>query len=341
MDISERLAPLSDFLDAEEAADRFSGAVVVEHAGEIAFAEARGHAHLGLGVRNDLDTRFNTASITKMVTAVAVLQLVEQGALRLEATVAELLPDLDLGGADRMTVDHLLSHRSGLGDYWNERCLTRRTRLRTTADYLALVEGDQPAFEPGSGVAYGNSGYLVLAAIVEAVTGADFYDHARDHVCRPSGMARAEHLHLDAVTDFAHGYTHIEWEGLPHPDRRTDNIFQYPVRGSAAMGLYASAPELVRFGLALRRGELVGDRFVRLMLDPPTPPAAAYGTQRVPYAAGTAVGHGGRGFGAATFLLFLPAPEATVCVLSNYDRPADKLVFAEIERLLTAVDGVG
>lgn len=318
------------FVERAEAEDRFSGVIVVEHAGETVFAGAYGHAHLGFGVRNELDTRFNTASITKMVTAVAVLQLVEQGALSLDGTVDDLLPDVGIGMADRITVHHLLSHQSGLGDYWNERCQQRRSTLRTADAYLGLVEGEQPAFPPGTSTAYGNTGYLLLAGIIERVTGVDYYEHVRQQVCRRAGMERAEHVQLDHVTDVAHGYTHVEWEGPAHPEYRTDNLFQYPVRGSGATGLYSSGPELVRFGQALRAGELINESSVALMLE--ADPGC--GTQRVPYRQGTAVGHGGRAFGAATFLLFLPEVDASVCVLSNYDRPADKRVFAELDRLL-------
>lgn len=323
---------LRRFIEAEEAADRFSGVAVVEHDGDVVFAAAAGHAHLGFGVRNEVDTRLNTASITKLCTTVAVLQLVEQGALSRSTTVADLLPDLGIGSADRITVDHLLSHRSGLGDYWNERCQQRRSTLRTTDAYLALVEGEQPAFEPGTATAYGNSGFVLLGGMIERVTGRSYYDVVRDDVCRRAGMARAEHVQLDHVEDVAHGYTTVEWEGPAHPDRRTDNVFQYPVRGSAATGLYASGPELIRFGLALRApGELLEAASIECMLGP-----TGYGTQRVPYSLGTAVGHGGRAFGAATILLFLPEAGMSVCILSNYDRPADKVVFAELDRLLAA-----
>ena len=323
-------ADLTTFLEREEAEDRFAGVVVVEHRGDTVVAGAYGHAHLGLGVRNTIDTRFNTASITKMFTAVAVLQLVEQDALALDATVHDLLPDVGIGMADRMTVLHLLTHQSGLGDYWNERCRQRRSTLRTTDAYLALVEGEEPGFPPGTATAYGNTGYVLLAGIIERVTGADYYDHIRDRVCRPAGMARAEHLQLDHVEDFAHGYTTVEWEAPPHPEHRTDNLFQYPVRGSGATGLYSSGPELIRFGQALRSGELVGASSLALMLE--ADPGC--GTQRIPYRFGQAVGHGGRAFGAATILLFLPELDASVCILANYDRPADKRVFAELERLL-------
>lgn len=103
MPASGSFESLRAFLDQEEAADRFSGTVVIEHGAETVLAGAYGHAHLGLGVRNQLDTRFKLASITKMFTAVAVLQLVEQGTLSLGATVGAYLPELRIGMADRMT----------------------------------------------------------------------------------------------------------------------------------------------------------------------------------------------------------------------------------------------
>ena len=327
------LHTLSTFLRAEEAADRFSGTVVVERGGETVLSGAYGYAHAGFRVPNDVDTRMNIASITKMFTAVAVLQLVEHGELSLDATVADLLPDVGIGGAERMTIHHLLSHRSGLGDYWNERCRQRRSDLRTTEDYLALIEGEEPRFEPGTRTAYGNAGFVLLGGIIERISGVDYYEYVRQEVCRRAGMRGAGHLQLYQVVDFAHGYTHVEWEGPPHPDHRTDNIFQYPVRGSAATAMYASAPELTTFGLALRANELIGERYVRSMLRHGDG-GAGYGTQVVQYARGTAVGHGGRAFGAATLLLILPEVDASVCILSNYDRPADKRAFAQLDVIL-------
>jgi CubicO group peptidase (beta-lactamase class C family) len=206
--------------------------------------------------------------------------------------------------------------------------------LRTTADYLDVIKGEQPSFEPGTSSAYGNSGYLLLGGIIERASGQDYYEYVREHVCRRAGMQRAGHVQLDRIEDFAHGYTHIEWEGPAHPEYRTDNIFQYPVHGSSGGCLYSSAPELIQFGRALRANELIGEKFVNLMLGRPQRAGMGYGTQWIPYSQGTAVGHGGRAFGAATHLLFLPEVNYSVCVLSNYDRPADKRVFAEFDRIL-------
>lgn len=335
---SEELESLRSFIDQEEAEDRFSGTVVIERGGETVFAGAYGHAHLGLGVRNQLDTRLNVASITKMLTAVAVLQMVEQGRLSLDATVDDYLPEVGIGMADRMTVHHLLCHQSGLGSYWNERCQQRRSVLRTTVDYLSLIHGEEPSFEPGTSAEYGNSGYLLLGGIIERASGEDYYDYLRRHVCEAAGMQRAGHLHLDHIEDFAHGYTHTEWEGPDHPEYRTDNLFQYPVRGSAAASLYSSAPELIQFVRALRANELLGPELVSLMLGKPQAAGLGYGTQWIPYSQGVAVGHGGRAFGAATLLLLLPEVDCTVCVLSNYDRPADKRVFAELDRILAGLN---
>jgi D-alanyl-D-alanine carboxypeptidase len=329
---------MAEFLRQEEAADRFSGAVAIAHGAEVAFEAAYGMQHQGFRVPNRMDTRFNLASITKMFTAVAVMQLWERGKLALDDTVDKYLPKLRVGGSDRMTVNHLLCHASGLGMYWNEKCKQRRSTLRTISAYLELLEGEVPAFEPGNAAQYGNSGYLVLGGVVEAAADMDYYDYIQDHICKRVDMPRTAHLHLDRVADFAHGYTYNEWEGPAHPEYRTDNIFQYPVRGNPAVALYSTAPEMLRFGAALRHNQLLRAETHELMLQAhardANGQAFGYGYQYIPYSQGTAVGHGGRLLGGATIFLTLPAVDMTVCILSNYDRPADKRVFAHLDQWL-------
>ena len=331
----EHIIRLREFLDQEQGADRFSGTVMVETGGGVVFEGAYGHAHCGFGVANRLETRFNLASVTKMFTAVAALQLVEQGRLNVEDTLANHLPDLKLVGSDRITVHHLLSHTSGLGSFWNDECRRHRSTLRTIDAYLRLIQGMAPAFDPGTQVAYDNAGYLVLGAIIERASGCDYYEYVEQHVCRAAGMNEAEFVSLDEPNDVAHGYTHIEWDGPGHPDRRTDNIFQYPVRGNPAVGLYASAPEMLRFWSALSQGRLLGPEMVALMWQDQhlggVPTGLGYGCQLIPYSAGVAIGHAGRVFGGATIFLDLPEVDHRVCILSNYDRPADKRVFAVID----------
>lgn len=329
---------LQDYLHCEEAADRFSGAVAIEHADDIVFEAAVGLAHRGLGVPNHVDTRFNIGSITKMLTAVAVLQLWERGKLELDDAVAQHLPGLRIGAIDRITIHQLLCHSSGLGMYWNERCKQRRSSLRTIQSYLEVIEGEVPAFEPGTNALYGSSGYLVLGAIIERISGTDYYDYVQQHICRVAGMERTEHLHLDQIADFAHGYTFEEWEGPAHPGYRTDNIFQYPVRGNSANAMYSTARDLLRFGAALRKHQLLRPASCALMFQPHARDAHGqafgYGCQFFPYSRGNAVGHGGRAYGAATIFAMLPAFDVRVCILSNFDRPADKRVFSVVDSYL-------
>jgi CubicO group peptidase (beta-lactamase class C family) len=333
---------LRRFVEAEAADDRFSGAVAVEHGGAVVLEVAVACADVECTVPNRPQTRFNLASVTKMCTAVAVLQLVERGDLALMATVAELLPDVGVGRAADITVEHLLVHRSGLGDHWNARCWERRAQLRTTDDYLALVEGEEPRFEPGSAASYSNTGYVLLGGIVERVTGRRYDDVLRDDLCRRAGLAGDAIAHVDSdrvgpADGVARGCTSaVDWIGTIDPERRHDSTALYPVRGSAAVGLHGTAVDVLRFGLALRRGALLGDAWVGRMLGPGEgPDGAGFGTQRVPWSGGVAVGHGGRGFGTAACLLFLPEADVSVCILANRDRPADKRVFAEVDRLLT------
>lgn len=337
------IGSMSEFLREEEAADRFSGVVAIEHGDEIVFSAACGMAHQGFRVPNRLDTRFNLASIGKMFTAVAVLQLWERGKLSLDDTIDRYLPNLRVGGTETITIAQLLCHTSGLGMFWNEKCKQRRSSLRTIQAYLELIEGQMPAFEPGSKAQYSASGYLVLGGIIEAAANVDFYDYVQEHVCKQADMPRTAFLQLDHVADFAHGYTTIEWEGPPHPDYRTDNMFQYPVRGSSAGFVYSTAPEMLRFGAALRRNQLLREDTRTLMLGVHAGDAEGsafgYGCQHIPYSQGIAVGHGGRAFGAATMFLMLLEVDFRICILSNYDRPADKRVFAHFDRWLGASKG--
>lgn len=339
MNQTDLTAWMDDFLRAETAHDRFSGAVGIARADHPVFERAYGLAHRGLAVPNQVDTRFNLASITKLFTAIAVLQLREQGKLELDDTVAKHVPNSKIGGIDRITIHHLLCHASGLDTFWNDRCQQRRSSLRSVEAHLALIEHAQPVFEPGTATRYGNVGCLVLGAIIEAVAGEDYYNYVEEHVCRRAAMTRTAFLELDRIADFAHGYTHVEWKGSAHPDFLTDNIFQYPVRGNPANGLYSTVPDMLRFGAALRSGQLLNSDSRALMSAVHARGLPherfGYGCQHIPYSHGDALGHGGRIHGGATIFLFLPAVDYTVCILSNLDRPADKRAFEHFDRWLS------
>jgi CubicO group peptidase (beta-lactamase class C family) len=253
------VADLEGSLDRLAAATGFSGVVRVDRGGRVELARAYGLAHRGLDLPNTVDTRFAVASGTKGLTALTVASLVEEGRLDLATTARSVLgADLPLVD-DRVTVEQLLAHRSGIGDYVDEEAMDSATdhllpvpvhRLATTEDYLAVLDGYPQSFPPGERFAYNNSGFVVLALIAERVGGAPFAELVRSRVCEPAGMRDTAFLRSDEpAARTALGY--LDTEGL-----RT-NVLHLPVRGSGDGGMYTTAADVHTLWSALDAGRIV------------------------------------------------------------------------------------
>lgn len=262
---------MEDLAEVDEVAldSGFSGVVRVDRDG-AGSARAYGLAHRGWAIPNTVETRFGIASGVKGLTALAVMSLVEDGALRLDTAARTVLgPDLPLID-DTVTVEHLLAHRSGIGDYVDEEADHEITdhvlpvpvhRLASTEDYLEVLAGHPQKFPPGTRFAYCNSGFVVLALIAERVAGMPFADLVRDRVCGPAGMTDTAFLRSDEpAAGVALGY--LGREGL-----RT-NVLHLPVRGSGDGGLYSTAADLASFWTALFSGRILPGARVAEMVRP-------------------------------------------------------------------------
>ncbi len=257
-------------LDALAAERSFSGVVRVDRGGRVELASAYGHADRAQGLPNELDTRCAIASGTKGLTALAVMTLVEDGTLALETTARSLLgsdlPEI----ADDVTIEHLLSHRSGIGDYVDEESgVDVRdyllplpvSELTTTEQYLAVLEGHPAKFAPGGRFAYCNSGYVVLALVAERAAGLPFHELVVERVCDRAGLTDTAFLCSDELPErTAHGY--LDAEGL-----RT-NVFHLPVRGSGDGGIYSTAADIRALWTAFFAGEIVAPASVAEMVRP-------------------------------------------------------------------------
>ena len=251
--------------DLESAVDRvatetgFSGVVRVDRGDQVELAKAYGSAHRGYGIPNAVDTRFGLASGTKALTALSIVSLIEEGRLDLDTTARSVLgEDLPLIHDD-VTVEHLLAHRSGIGDYFDEDVVESMTdyvmavpvhRLATTSDYLAVLDGHDQRFAPGERFAYNNGGFVVLALIGERTAEMPFSELVRTRVCEPAGMRDTEFLRSDEPAErVAVGY--LDGDGL-----RT-NVLHLPVRGSGDGGIYSTAADIHAFWTALYAGRIV------------------------------------------------------------------------------------
>jgi D-alanyl-D-alanine carboxypeptidase len=234
-----RVKQLDTFMRKQVAADEFSGCVLVAQDGKPIFRKAYGFASKEFSVPNRIDTKFNIGSCNKIFTKVAILQLAEQGKLSLEDYISKHLPNYPSNVADKVTINHLLSHTSGMGHYFNERFEASKHKLRTVDDFLSLFREDPLSFEPGEKAQYSNAGYVVLGKIIETASGQDYYDYVREHIYKPAGMNDSDHYEMDVPTpNLAIGYTKmVEKDQLLEGPRRS-NLFIIGVKGSPAGGGY-------------------------------------------------------------------------------------------------------
>jgi CubicO group peptidase (beta-lactamase class C family) len=255
-------------LDAIVAETGFSGVVRVDSAGGIEVAKAYGLADRAHEIANEVDTQFGIASGTKGLTALAVVSLIEDGRLELSTTARSVLGrDLLLIGDD-VTVEHLLAHRSGIGDYLDEEVEIDLSdylmpvpvhELATTEQYLAVLDGHPAKFAPGERFAYCNGGYVVLALIAERASGEPFHDLVHRRVCLPAGMVDSAFLRSDELPGRAAlGYLTV--------DGPRTNVFHLPVRGSGDGGIYSTAADISALWRAFFAGEIVSMDWVSAMV---------------------------------------------------------------------------
>ncbi|HEX8582095.1 MAG TPA: serine hydrolase domain-containing protein [Acidimicrobiales bacterium] len=257
-------------LDRAAAETDFSGVVRVDVDGTVVLERAYGMADRAHRIPNTVDTRFGIASGTKGLTALTVVSLVEDGRLDPATTARSLLGD-DLPMVDDgVTVEHLLAHRSGIGDYVDEESdldvdgyvLTVPVHeLATTEQYVRVLDGRPSKFPPGERFSYSNSGYVLLALLAERATGTPFADLVDERVCRPAGMAATAFLRSDELPgDAAVGYL--------TPDQPRTNVFHLPVRGSGDGGIYSSAADVHALWSAFLAGRIVSPGWVAEMVRP-------------------------------------------------------------------------
>ncbi|HKY60162.1 MAG TPA: serine hydrolase domain-containing protein [Gemmatimonadota bacterium] len=331
---AEIAAELADYVDRLVAADRFSGVVLLVRDGRVVFDRAYGLADRADGVPVHGDTKFNLGSMNKMFTAVTIAKLAEQGRLSLEDPIGKWLgaewirPEV---GA-KVTIAHLLTHTSGLGSYFTPEFFdASRTRFREVRDYAPLVAGDSLAFEPGSRWAYSNTGFLLLGAIVESVTGRSYFEVVREVVYEPAGMTDTDAYSMDEVVpNLAVGY---DPQFGPGGLRWRNNLFLHTIRGGPAGGGFSTAPDLLRFARALRENRLLSPEWTARVTTPkPELGSPGYGYGFQVWEDGS-IGHGGGFPGISSVLKFDPQTDHALIVLSNVSmgQPA---VTRKVEQLL-------
>ncbi len=160
--------------------NRFSGVVLVAHGNDVHFAQSYNFACRRFGVPNQIDTRFDVASLGKMFTGVAIGQLVDRGLLAFDAPVSQYLPDYPSDVVQRVTLHHLLTHTSRLSSIFDGSWdVASRARYRDLQELLPYFQDRPLLFNPGTRWEYSNAGYILLGALIEAATGTPYFDYVR------------------------------------------------------------------------------------------------------------------------------------------------------------------
>jgi CubicO group peptidase (beta-lactamase class C family) len=340
-------------LDRAAAADEFSGVVRVDQGDRTLLAEGYGLASRTWQVPCRLETRFDTASITKLFTAVAALQQLAAGAFELDTSVTEYLGLSGTSISSAVTPYHLLTHTSGIGDDADEAAGEDYAALfvdrpnyaiRVTEDFLPQFVHKSPNFAPGTGCRYCNCSYVLLGLMVERASGTAYRDYVTDRVFGPAGMDHSGFFAMDLVEpDVAEGADAVTAkDGTAVTWRR--NIYSYPPIGSPDGGAHVTAGDLISFHRALGEGRLLNSELTGQMLTPHEDyrqtlkgsHRTGFGFEFLVRPNGEVQSYWKEGMnaGASGILKHYPAADVTVVVLSNREDGAWEPI-AAVDRLVT------
>lgn len=319
-DVAHSEPALAAVLNDAYAVDAPGACAIVVKDGAVLFRGARGMANVELGVALQPESIFRIGSVTKQFTAAAILLLVQEGKLSLADPLVKFLPDYPVQG-HTVTVNHLLSHTSGIRNYteipqWGP---TMRTDL--TVDQLINVFKDQPFdFEPGERWKYSNSGYVLLGAIIEKVSGASYAEFIRTRILAPLGM---KHTAIDDADRIVQGRA----AGYARQDDRWSNApYLSMTHPYAAGSLTSSIDDLARWNSAIENHELLTQELWKrastsFTLSDGTP--TRYGAGWIMGRIGSidTIEHGGGINGFNAYVLRVPSKHLYVAVLANAAPP--------------------
>lgn len=299
--------------------------LVVLKNGDTFYQRAYGDENVELNLPARMETVYPLASVSKMFAAIAAMQLVESGRLRLEAAISEYLPNIPTAYAN-VTVSNLLEHTHGIADPEGARdrpaaqdpgiALAESANPKTFDDLLADALSAAPSFEPSERFRYSVFGYHILQNIIERVSGANYESFVMEHILAPAGMSTARFGGSERIVPGRHPVDYRWRDG-----RLIYNALVYPEAGYASAGLNASALDMAKLFAALRDNRLISAaakqrmwRESRLIDGTPTNYALGWGSYRRWRDGRWVVGHSG---GGSSWVRHFPELDLTVIALSN------------------------
>lgn len=310
---------LNDYTTSLAKTEGLSGALLITQGKDVVLSRAFGSADPAGTVPITADSRFSMASASKMFTAVMIARLVEQGRVAYGDPISRHLPpDIADPRWEGVTIDQLLSHRSGIGEYWTEDFSKAMADVRTARDFLPWIRKAPRTFAPGADYRYSNSNFILLGLIIEHVTGRSYADELQRVILRPLGMTSTS-----LVTDTLPASRDAQPLSRDGQGWRHSGL---PGRGSPAGGAWTTLADATTFLRALASGRLVSTDTLKAMTT-----IRNEGSDGFPYGYAlelrtddgtTSWGHGGIARGVNAELRYFPTRDMTLVIFSNQDNGA-------------------
>lgn len=291
------------------AKDGPGAAMIVARGDHVIFRSARGVGDVDAATPLSAQSVFEIGSITKQFAAAGLLKLVDAGKVSLDDPLSKYVPDYPNGNA--ITIQELLNHTSGVKSYTDK--VTQASSTLATRELIKTFEDDTPDFAPGSSWAYDNSGYVLVGAVIEAVSGKPWYAYLRETLFVPLGLTHTGYT-ADASVARVRGYALADGKAVP-----AEGVHSVHADGA----LVSTVDDLLAWNRALHKGRVLKRDSYRRMT---TPVGAA-----IPEEYGFALwcttlrnrpmlGHSGHITGFSTYLLYLPQSDLSIAILQNMDR---------------------
>ena len=260
----DRVRQIDELMSLYHKYQQFNGSVLVAENGKVIYKKGFGLANMEWNIPNEPDTKFRLGSITKQFTATLILQLAEQGRIKLDGKVSDYLPDYRKDTGARITIHHLLSHTSGVPNYTAQPGFFANVSRNPfkVDDFVKQYASGDLEFEPGAKFNYSNSGYFLLGDIIEKVTGKPYEQVLKENILDPVGMKNTGYDHYGTVlSKRAAGYIRTQngYENAGYLD------MSIPY---AAGSLYSTVEDLFLWDQALYGEKILSAASKELMFKP-------------------------------------------------------------------------
>lgn len=343
-ELTKRLDEYLRFLSEK---DLFSGAVLLAKNEEIIYQNFFGFADRAFQIKPNNTTLFNLGSLGKMFTALAIGQLVLENKIQFDDKLKTILPELKIDKSDEITIHHLLTHTSGLGDIFCPEFTKNKEKYIEIKEIVKLLENKPLKFKPGERFLYSNGGFNILGLIIEKLSGKNYFEYVKENIFTPLKMINTGFYFIDdPIVNRATGYTKIGV--MSRKIRETDwkiNTRIARLKGCAAGGGYSTLDDLFKFGKSLFYGTILNQRILNEMISAKVKKSEkmdrsyyGYGFGITEYNNFIRIGHNGGSPGVnAYFAIFKPFGYIFI-VLSNFDPYSAERIGKKFEQLLTQIN---